>query len=170
MRRCGKARGGGLRCAVRTIAEPDAPIRAEYKAIGYRLGKTEPFMMHRMKAIPKIPAPLPIERVATAELAELLGKANQRRPLSPEQFAPDSPRQTYVALDDGKAVGWVTSIAVDDSAWINGMHVLPSHRRRGIGKSLLAHMLAESRRRGRKRSFLLSTHTGACSTRTSATR
>lgn len=154
-------RGRFAVCAVRTMAEADGPMRADYKAAGYRLGTTEPFMMHRMEKVPKMPAPLPIERVATAELAALLGKATKRRPLASEQFAADSPRQTFLALDAGKAVGWVTSIAVDDSAWINGMHVLPSHRRRGIGKSLLAHMLREARRQGMKRSFLLSSHTGA---------
>ncbi|HEX4124544.1 MAG TPA: GNAT family N-acetyltransferase [Tepidisphaeraceae bacterium] len=58
-------------------------------------------------------------------------------------------------------MGWVTSIAVGASGWVDAMRVLPSHRRRGIGKSLLAHMLRDAKKRGMKRSFLLASHAGA---------
>jgi GNAT superfamily N-acetyltransferase len=154
-------RGRFCICAIRTPGEPDGPMRMAYKSAGYRLGTTEPFMMHRMGKIPRLAEPLPIERVVTPELAAAYGKAVKRQPLSAESYAPDSPRQTFVALDKDVPVGWVTSIGIADSAWVHNMHVRPTHRRRGIGKSLLAHMLREAKRRGLRRSVLLASHTGA---------
>jgi GNAT superfamily N-acetyltransferase len=157
----GRTRGRFCICAIRTPDEPDAPMRAEYKSAGYRLGTTEPFMMHRLGKIPRLPAPLPIVRVATPELAAAYGKAIKRQPMPAESLTPDSPGQTFVALDKDVLAGWVTSIAIGDSAWVANMYVRPTHRRRGIGKSLLARMLRESKRRDMKRSFLLASHTGA---------
>ncbi|HEX4124543.1 MAG TPA: hypothetical protein VHY37_07430 [Tepidisphaeraceae bacterium] len=98
-------RGHFAVCAIRTAAEPEGPMRAEYKAIGYRLGTTEPFMMHRMGRIPKLPAPLPIERVSSAELAALLGKAtdggrwrqNSTRPIRlGRHSSPSTPARRWV--------------------------------------------------------------------------
>jgi GNAT superfamily N-acetyltransferase len=154
-------RGRFCICAIRAADEPDGPMRAEYKSAGYRLGTTEPFMLHRMGKIPRLPEPLPIERVATPELAVAYGNATKRQPMAAEFLTADSPPQTFVALDKDALVGWVTCIAIDDSAWVSNMHVRPTHRRRGIGKSLLAHMLREARKRGMKRSVLLASHTGA---------
>jgi len=41
------------------------------------------------------------------------------------------------------------------------MHVEPSHRRRGIGRAMLCHMLRDDRARGAKCSVLTASHTGA---------
>ena len=80
--------------ASRTICgadEPEAPLRAAYKALGYRLGSTEPLMVHSLAQIPAVAAPFSMEEVRTQEIADRLAKAAGRRQVLPEHFAPDSP-------------------------------------------------------------------------------
>jgi GNAT superfamily N-acetyltransferase len=45
--------------------------------------------------------------------------------------------------------------------WCSNMYVLESHRRRGIGRALLARMLRDDRRHGAAASVLLASHAGA---------
>ena len=118
-------------------------------------------MMHRLEQIPQVAGPLPIRRVDTPELAEAVKQAARRTQALPEHFGKNSALRLYAALEDGRAVGWVRSIAVDDAAWVSNMYVLPAQRRRGIGTSLLAAMLRDDRAHGVRRSVLLSSHTGA---------
>jgi GNAT superfamily N-acetyltransferase len=162
-------RGHFCVCAVRTMDEPDGPIRAAYKAAGYRLGSTQSFMVHRLAKIPNVPQPLPVERVQTEEMADRLAKAAGRRQILPAHLVPNAPERQYVALDNAAPVGWAASIAVgdstDDSAgkatWVQSMYVLPAYRRRGIGKSILAKMLRDDRAHGSAASYLLASHAGA---------
>ncbi|RUZ55238.1 N-acetyltransferase, partial [Mesorhizobium sp. M7A.F.Ca.CA.004.05.2.1] len=46
--------------------DPDGPTRTAYKALGYRLLRTEGFFVHRLRRIPSPPAVASIERVQTA--------------------------------------------------------------------------------------------------------
>jgi GNAT superfamily N-acetyltransferase len=154
-------RGGYAVCDIRSINESDAPLRAAYKGLGYRLGTTEPMMMHRLGRIPRIPQPYPILRVMTPELSERLAKAAGSRQVLPEHLADDAPLRQYVALDGDRPAGWVRSIVVGDATWVSNMHVDPAYRRRGIGRSLLARMLRDDRAHGATASILLSSHTGA---------
>jgi GNAT superfamily N-acetyltransferase len=155
-------RGRYFVCAVYGVDESDQPLRAAYKRLGYRLLVAEPFFVHSLKRIPRTPAPAPIKQVRTRPLAEQFGKATRTRPIPPEHLGPDAPFRQYVALDDGKIVGWVSSVAAGDAArWCSDMYVRPSHRRRGIGTSLLGKMLRDDRKHGARRSVLLSSHTGA---------
>ena len=156
-----ETRGRFCICAIRGIDEPDEPIRAAYKAAGYRLGTTESLMLHRLAKIPDLKGPLPVHRVMTQEIADRLTKAAGRRHIRAEHLVPDAPLRQYVALDAGKPVGWATSIAVDDSTWVSSMYVAPKYRRRGIGKSILAKMLRDDRANGSIRSCLLASHAGA---------
>ena len=158
-------RGRYCICAIRGQGEDDAPLRAAYKSLGYRLQCTEPFMAHRLRRVPKLPEPYPVVRVTTRELADRLAKAARGRQVRPEHFRPDSPLWQYAALDGLRPVGWVRSILVESgagpAAWVSNMFVEPAYRRRGIGRSLLARMLRDDRARGAARSVLLSSHTGA---------
>jgi predicted N-acetyltransferase YhbS len=153
-------------CAILGDREDDAPVRAAYTALGYRLGTTEPFFAHRLARVPRLPAPLPVRRVSTREVADRLAKAARSRQVLPEHFAPDSPLRQYVALEGTKPVGWVRSITVPlpggrSGTWVSNMYVEPPHRRRGIGRSLLARMLRDDRAAGATMSVLLASHTGA---------
>ena len=154
-------RGGFAVCAIRRLDEPDEPLRAAYKALGYRLGTTEPMMMHRLARIPRLPEPLPIRRVTTPQQAASLAQAARSRQVLPEHLSPDSPLRQYVALEGEEPVGWVRSISVGNACWVSNMYVHPDHRRRGIGRSLLARMLRDDREDGASSSVLLSSHTGA---------
>jgi GNAT superfamily N-acetyltransferase len=154
-------RGRFFVCAVRGMDRGDEELRAKYKELGYRLLSTEPLFVHRLKRIPRAQNLVDIERVLTAEMAERLGKATRSRPIAAENLAEDAPFRQYVAVQDGELVGWVRSVNAGDSQWVANMYVRPTHRRRGIGRALLAQMLRDDRKRGAGQSVLLSSHTGA---------
>jgi GNAT superfamily N-acetyltransferase len=154
-------RGRFFVCAIRALDESDDELRAGYKELGYRLLGTEPLFVHRLKRIPIVEVAVALEHVMTSEMADRFGKATRTRPIAAEQLHQDAPFRQYVALEDGQIIGWVRSIDAADSTWCSNMYVRPSHRRRGIGRALLARMLKDDRRRGAKQSVLLSSHTGA---------
>jgi GNAT superfamily N-acetyltransferase len=155
-------RGGFAISAIRAADEPDGPLRDAYKALGYRLGSTEPVMAHRLRRIPRLREPFPVRRVTTQHVADRLAKAARSRQVLPEHFGPGSPMRQYVALDRDTIVGWVRSIAVKPAAtWVSNMYVLPQYRRRGVGRSMLAKMLRDDRAAGATLSVLTASHTGA---------
>ena len=148
-------------CAIRAMDEPVEPLRAAYKALGYRLQATEAMMLHPLDELPPCDGPVPVERVTTAATADALAKAARARQLLSEHLHDDAPLRQYAALDGDRPVGWVRSVVVGEATWVSNMFVEPSHRRRGIGRSLLARMLADDRAHGAKRSVLLASHAGA---------
>jgi len=154
-------RGRFFVCAVRSMDEPEEPLRASYKELGYRLLSTEPLFVHQLKKIPRAENSIAIERVVTPEMAARFGKATRTRPLPFEKLAKDAPFRQFVALEGDKLIGWVRSVDAGDCTWCSNMHVVATHRRRGIGSALLCHMLRDDRRGGAKQSVLLSSHTGA---------
>jgi GNAT superfamily N-acetyltransferase len=155
------ARSSFCICAILGAGESDEGMRAAYRAFRYRLLRTEPLMIHRLKTLPRVATPLPIARVDNCALADAVRKSARRAQALPEHFGDHSPLRLYAATDGERAAGWVRSIPVGDAAWVSSMHVLPAYRRRGIGKALLAQMLADDHRHGIKQSVLLSTHAGA---------
>lgn len=160
-------RGRYALCVVRADGEDPEPLRSAYRELGFRLGGAEPFLQHRLADLPATDPSIPIERVSTRAQAERLRKAGG--PRLPEQaFAADGPFRQYQALLDGVPVGWVASIEVPagdvepgTSAWCSEMFVAPTHRRRGIGRALLAQMLRDDRDRGLRRSVLSASQAGA---------
>ena len=156
-----QTRGRFFVCAMVGVGEPDEPVRAAYKSLGYRLLATEGFFLQRLKRIPNPPSPVRIERVRTADLAARLGKVTRTRPIATELLADDAPFRQYVALDGEKIVGRVRSVDAARATWCADMYVDPSHRRRGIGQALLSRMLRDDRARGSKCSVLTASHTGA---------
>jgi GNAT superfamily N-acetyltransferase len=154
-------RGRFCICAICPAGVSDLPLRDGYRELGYRLGGTEPLMLHRLKRIPKLPAPLPIERVLTEELSDRVTEASGRRQILPEDLPDGSPFRLYAALDGEEPIGWLKSITVGKATWVSNVHVLPKYRRRGIGKSLMVKMLRDDRAYGAVQSTLLASHTGA---------
>jgi hypothetical protein len=141
--------------------EPDQPTRSAYKALGYRLLRTEGFFVHRLERIPKLPSPLPIERVRTPDLTARLGKVTRSRPIPDALLGDKAPFRQYVALDGEEIVGRVRSVDATGATWCADMHVTVSHRRRGIGQALLCRMLRDDRALGSRCSVLTASHTGA---------
>ena len=154
-------RGRFAVCAIHGIDEPDEPLRLGFKALDYRLGTTEPLMIHRLRRIPRLDAPVAIERVSTSEMADRLAKVARSRQILPEHLGNGSPLRAYVALIDDEPVGWVRSVVVGDATWCSNMHVVPACRRRGIARALLCRMLRDDRAGGAKSAVLLASHTGA---------
>jgi len=155
------ARGRFFVCAMIAEGEPDAPARAAYKALGYRLLATEGFFVHRLKRVPRPPSSVSIERVRTPDLAAQLGKITRTRPIADHLLGDDAPFRQYVARDGEDIVGRVRSVDAVGATWCADMYVQPSHRRRGIGQALLFKMLRNDRSLGSKCSVLTASHTGA---------
>ena len=154
-------RGRFAVCAFYGVDESDQPLRAGFKALGYRLGGTEPMMVHELKRIPRFEEPVEIVRVRTEDLAERVNKAARFRQVLPEHLVKDSPLRQYAALADGKPVGWVRSIDVEQATWCADMYVVPEFRRRGIARAMMAQMLRDDRAHGSKLAVLTASHAGA---------
>jgi GNAT superfamily N-acetyltransferase len=155
------ARGRFYVCHMIADGAPDAPVRAAYKTLGYRLLGTEGFFLQRLTRIPKPPSRVTVERLRTPELAARLGKFTRTRPIASDLLGDDAPFRQYVALDGADIVGRVRSVDAAGATWCADMYVEPAHRRRGIGRALLARMLRDDRARGSKCSVLTASHAGA---------
>ncbi|RUV13931.1 N-acetyltransferase [Mesorhizobium sp. M7A.T.Ca.TU.009.01.3.1] len=151
-------------CAISVMIahqDPDGPTRTAYKALGYRLLRTEGFFVHRLRRIPSPLAVASIERVQTAERAAQLGKIIRRQPIPDDLLGDSAPFRQYVAVDGADIVGRVRSLDAVGATWCSSMYVEPSHRRRGIGQALMSRMLHDDRARGSRYSALAATHAGA---------
>ena len=155
------ARPGFAVSAVIANGEPDRLARTAYKALGYRLLRTEGFFVQPLRRIPDPPAAVSIERVRTTERAAQLAKIIRRQPIADDLLSDGAPVRQYVALDGDAIVGRVRSVDAAGATWCEAMFVEPSHRRRGIGQALLAKMLRDDRAHGSRCSVLMATHAGA---------
>lgn len=162
-------RGRFAVCAIAAVGQSDVPLRSGYKALGYRLGRTEAVMVHHLVRVPRavrskaspVTKPAVIQRVMTQAIADELAQAAGWRQILPEHLRKDAPMRQYVARIGGAVVGWVASITVDDATWCSNLHVQPEHRRRGIGRALMVRMLRDDRTAGAALSVLTASHTGA---------
>ena len=154
-------RGQFAVCAIYGVNESDQLLREGFKALNYRLGGTEPIMVHELKRIPRFDSSVEILRVTTADLAERVNKAARSRQVLPEHLAKDSPLRQYVALVDDKPVGWVRSIDVEQATWCSDMYVMPEFHRRGIARAMMAQMLRDDRAHGSKLAVLTASRAGA---------
>lgn len=160
-----QTRGRFTICTICANGESDQEMRAEFKALGYRLNATEPFMVHSLTQIPTFAQPAQLERVTTHEMAERVNKAARSRQILPEHLPGDdslhTPIRQYVALIDDEIVGRVASIVAGEDTWVSNMFVTPEFRRRGIARSMLSKLLLDDQAAGARQSVLLATHTGA---------
>ena len=156
-----ETRGRFAVCAICGVGESDESLRTEFKALDYRLMRTEAVMAHDLKRIPRFDNPVEIVRVATRSMADRLNKAARARQILPDHLAKGSPLRAYVALVCEKPVGWVSSIDVGRATWCNNMYVDRKFRRRGIARAIMAKMLRDDRAGGSKLAVLVASHTGA---------
>jgi GNAT superfamily N-acetyltransferase len=157
----GHTRGHYFLCDLLAEGMSDTELRDGYKALGYRLLATEGFFVHDLACVPTPAADVVIERVCDAEMAARFGKVTRTRPIASELLTEAAPFRQFVALDGQEIVGRVRSVDARGATWCADMYVTPSHRRRGIGQALLAHMLCDDRMRHSKCSVLTASHTGA---------
>lgn len=154
-------RGRFAVCAIHGVDESDQPLREGFKALNYRLGGTEPVMVHELKRIPRFNSPVKIVRVTTENLAERMNKAARFRQILPEHLGTNTPLRQYAALVKDKPVGWVRSIDVAQATWCADMYVVPEFRRRGIARAMMARMLRDDRAQGSELAVLTASHAGA---------
>ena len=154
-------RGRFAVCAIHGVDESDQPLREGFKALNYRLGGTEPVMIHALKRIPRFDTSVDIVRVATQDLADRVNRAARFRQILPEHLGKDTPLRQYAALVDDKPVGWVRSIDVEQATWCADMYVVPEFRRRGIARAMMVQMLRDDRAHGSKLAVLTASHAGA---------
>ena len=148
-------------CAICAGEESDAGIRAEFKKLNYRLNRTEAVMVHGLRRIPRVEAPLAIEWVTTPEMADRLNEAARARQILPEHLSKGAPVRQYVALEENQPVGWVRSIEVNRATWCSNLFVVPASRRRGIGRALMSRMLRDDQSNGSELAVLTASHAGA---------
>lgn len=155
-------RGRYMINAIRAMDEPDEPIRAKFKSLGYRLMVTEALMVSPLADIEPFEGPLPIRRVMAPSDADLLHKATRKRQILPPHLIADPPPiRQYMALDGENPVGWAASIVTGETTWCSNVFVKESHRRRGIARSLLTRLLLDDRAAGATANVLLASHAGA---------
>lgn len=154
-------RGHYFLCDLLAEGMADTELRDSYKALGYRLVAREGFFVHDLARVPARSGSVVVERVRDAEMAARFGKVTRTRPIASELLGERAPFRQFVALDGREIVGRVRSVDASGATWGTDMYVTPSHRRRGIGRALLAHMLRDDRTRHSKYSVLTASHTGA---------
>jgi GNAT superfamily N-acetyltransferase len=155
-------RGRYKLCVIQPIGERDTDTRAAFRALGYRLMGSEAMMIHRLAELAPPACAYPVARVINEEQAQVLAKAAGSRQILPQRLSADpAPMRQYMALDDVTPVGWVGSVAVGDATWCTNLFVAPQYRRQGIGRALIAQMLADDKAAGARVSVLLASHVGA---------
>ncbi len=155
------AQGHYCLTAIHGQGESGEALRDEYKALGYRLNGHTAIMRHPLKRIPRVPSPVPIQRVSTTTMADKLARAARRRQILPEHLVPNPPKRSYVALVDDQVIGWVSSVVDRDATYCADMYVAAAHRRQGIARSLMAKMLRDDRAGGSKQAVLLASQAGS---------
>jgi GNAT superfamily N-acetyltransferase len=156
-----RTRGRYSVCAFDTSEDDEAEERDAYRALGYRLARTEPLMVHDLARLPRRTSPAKIERVRTQAVADELAGATRGGSWRLEHLAGDAPVRQYVARVDGKLAGWVASVPAEGATYCDDMFVEAPHRRRGIASALMARLLRDDRAHDSARSVLLASHTGA---------
>lgn len=151
----------GERGAIAAIVsgDTDEPRRA-FRALGWRLLRTEPMFVHRLRDLP--PLDSRVARVRSPGEVARVAKASRMRPESMgAEDVDDAAMRLYEATLLGEHAGWVRSIRAGEDAWVSSLNVREPYRRQGLGSGLMAALLHDDARLGRRASVLLASHTGA---------
>lgn len=131
-----------------------------FRKLGWRLLATEGLFIHDLKDLP--PTDPRVRRARTPADVARVAKVVRRRPASlGAADVDDAEVRLYEARVGGNTVGWVQSVKAGRDGWVANLKVLAPHRRKGLGRALMAALLADDARLGRRRSVLLASHAGA---------
>ena len=146
--------------------EDTAEAKAAYKALGFRLARSEPLFVCPLGNRKAAPSPWCIRRVSSLEEAravciQIFGKASRK--VRPEDFETPTPAMRMYWVDvEGEAVAVARSLMPGATAtWMHDVETLPEFRRRGIARALLDHILADDALHGSEHSVLLATQAGS---------
>ncbi len=152
------------RGAICAIYSPDAPLDAHKKAFrlsGWRLLRTEPMFVHVLRDLPPLD-PRVVRAISPEHVARICKAAKMRPATMGVTDEDDAPIRLYGASVEGENVGWVRSIrAGKQDSWVSSLNVREAYRRQGYGAGLMAALLHDDKRLGRRASVLLASHTGA---------
>ncbi|MCW3053406.1 MAG: GCN5-like N-acetyltransferase [Chthonomonadales bacterium] len=134
-----------------------------YKQLGFRFIGTEPLFVVDLNAGTPPPQRADIVRVTSQEEADRVKKAARSRQITAADLVSPTPTvRLYAAFDGENALGWVRSVTTHpDRAWVSNLYVHNEARGLGIGRSLMATMLADDVRHGIQQSVLLASGAGA---------
>lgn len=153
----------GARGAIGAIVSPGASIdahKAAYRALGWRLLRTEPAFVHFLKDLPPLD-PRAVRAIDAAHVARVAQAARMRPASMGASETGDAEIRLYETSVEGINVGWVRSVKAGPDAWVSALNVREEHRRQGLGTALMAALLHDDARLGRRTSVLLASHTGA---------
>ena len=148
-------------CFINGMDANHESIKESYKAFGYRLNIRFPVFVRKITS--QAPAAKVLaHRIRNLRTIDEISRLRRRKFLPPEAWQGDDPlMRVYSVVQDDQVIGWVESIrATKTSNWVSDMFVVPSHRGKGIGTSLLQSMLLDDHRHGVKNSALLSSSEG----------
>lgn len=134
-----------------------------YKRNHFRKLGSEPMFVRATRDVPRSESPFPISRVTTPEGAEQVRLAAGSRQIVPADLhGGEANLRLYAAFDGIRPVAWVKSIRTGpDSAWVSNLHVNSEHRRKGLGRAIMAEMLVDDHAYGIEWSVLAASSVGA---------
>ena len=156
---------GRVSLCVMTADKEQALIEKErYKKLGFRFARSEPLFVADLNVwSPPSGLRTDVVRVISPDMAEKIKKAARSRQISPADLASPEPKvRLYAAFDGETPVGWVRSVITHPGrAWVSNLYVCVEARGQGIGRSLMATMLADDIRHDIHESVLLASGAGA---------
>ena len=152
------AEARGAICAL-VSGDTEEPKRA-FRALGWRLLRTEPAFFHALRDLPPLD-PRAVRARSPEHVARIARAARMRSATMGAEDVDDAAIRLYESSVGEQNVGWVRSIRAGADAWVSSLNVREGFRRRGFGSGLMAALLHEDARLGRRSSVLLASHTGA---------
>jgi len=149
---------------VMTTDRAQAQIEKDrYKQLGFRFNGTEPLFIADLNTGTPPPQRAEIVRVTSEQGADRVKKAARSRQITAADLVSPAPSvRLYAAFDGEDALGWVRSVTTHpDRAWVSNLYVRNEARGQGIGRSLMATMLADDAKHGIQQSVLLASGAGA---------
>ena len=153
----------GERGAISAIYAPSESLdghKEAFRRLGWRLLRTEPMFVHALRDLPPLD-PRAVRARSSEHVARVAKAARKRSVAMGVADADDSPIRLYETSVDGQNVGWVRSVDAGPDAWVSSLNVREACRRQGLGRALMAALLADDARLGRRSSVLLASHAGA---------
>jgi GNAT superfamily N-acetyltransferase len=154
----------GHRGAICAIYSPDASLDAHkkgFRALDWRLLRTEPMFIHRLKDLPPLD-PRIVRALSPEHVARICKTAKMRPATMGIADEDDAAIRLYEASVENQNVGWVRAVrAGERDSWVSSLNMREAFRRQGYGAGLMAALLHDDQRLGRRASVLLASHTGA---------
>jgi predicted N-acetyltransferase YhbS len=159
LKRANFTRGGA--CVISDDQTDLDPVRDAYKAAGLRLIGRQPFFIADPEKAPTYKSPVLIRRIETPEHADAVKRAAGRHQLTNGQLGREDTIRVYAAFNGRSVVGYVSSVPVEQDAWVSNLAVVKEMRGRGIGRALMSFLLQDDARHGVQTSVLLASGAGA---------